>query len=488
MLSFLYVYSDHSILECYNLFSGVELSMRSFFVIYDPDVVEAKKAELENWIDLEAVDWVEDKGQKLISTRWVITEKEYPDGEVKPKARLVIRGFEENEDIQADAPTASKTALRIVLALAANYDWSISTVDVKAAFLQGRPINRDIYIKPPREVSIERKIWRLRKTAYGLVDAARNWFLSVKEELLKLSCKQSHLDKAVFRWYYQEKLEGVALLHVDDFFLTGSKLFNEHVVKELTRKFKIGKRKSGDFRYVGLKIKKEETGISVNQDLYAEELEEVRFDVKGRSNIDKLDQDETRLLRGIAGQIDWISSQTRPDVSFDSLELSVERNKASKGTLKRANKVARKIKMRESEIFFPEIGELEKLEVYSDAGFCNLSDGLSSTQGQVILLRGHKQCCVLDWSSVKIKRKVSSTLEAEALSLKGALDNAIYIGSLLSEFISGDFKENKLKVEAFTNNKPVEQSIRSTKQAHEKRLRVDLREVQRLWKKGRFKM
>ena len=35
MLSFLYVYSDHSILECYNLFSGVELSMRSFFVISD---------------------------------------------------------------------------------------------------------------------------------------------------------------------------------------------------------------------------------------------------------------------------------------------------------------------------------------------------------------------------------------------------------------------------------------------------------------------
>ena len=33
MLSFLYVYSDHSILECYNLFSGVELSMRSFFFI-----------------------------------------------------------------------------------------------------------------------------------------------------------------------------------------------------------------------------------------------------------------------------------------------------------------------------------------------------------------------------------------------------------------------------------------------------------------------
>ena len=109
----------------------------------------------------------------------------------------------------------------------------------------------------------------------------------------------------------------------------------------------------------------------------------MRFDVKGRSNTDNLDQDET--LRGIAGQISWISSQTRPNVTFDSLELSVERNKASSGTLKRANKVVRKIKMRESEIFFPEEGELEKLKVYSDAGFCNLPDGMSSTQGQVIL-------------------------------------------------------------------------------------------------------
>ena len=72
---------------------------------------------------MEAVDWVEDKGQKLISTRWVIAEKEYPDEEAKPKARLVIKGFEENEDIQHDAQTASKKALRIVLALASNNDW-----------------------------------------------------------------------------------------------------------------------------------------------------------------------------------------------------------------------------------------------------------------------------------------------------------------------------------------------------------------------------
>ena len=45
MLSFLYVYSDHSILECYNLFSGVELSMRSFFVIIIGDVKARDKGD-----------------------------------------------------------------------------------------------------------------------------------------------------------------------------------------------------------------------------------------------------------------------------------------------------------------------------------------------------------------------------------------------------------------------------------------------------------
>ena len=47
MLSFLYVYSDHSILECYNLFSGVELSMRSFFVISSHSL---NHIEVENWM------------------------------------------------------------------------------------------------------------------------------------------------------------------------------------------------------------------------------------------------------------------------------------------------------------------------------------------------------------------------------------------------------------------------------------------------------
>ena len=108
-----------------------------------------------------------------------------------------------------------------MLVIAANQDWPVQTIDIKATFLQRRPIERDVYIVPPVETNVSGKLWRLRKTAYGLIDAARNWYLSVKGTLIDLKCKQSHLDKAVFRWYNNNKLEGIILLHVDDILVTG---------------------------------------------------------------------------------------------------------------------------------------------------------------------------------------------------------------------------------------------------------------------------
>ena len=306
----------------------------------DPDVFQAKESELRNWFEMEAVDVIEDKGQKLITTRWVISQKELEGGISIAKARLVIRGFEEEEQHQADAPTAAKLTLRIVLTIAANEDWNIETIDIKAAFLQGRPIDRDVFVLPPEEAREEGFIWRLRKTAYGLIDAARSWFMSVKDELLKAECKQSQLDKAVFRWYHEDKLQGIVLLHVDDFFMTGTTNFRTAVSDRITTKFKIRTRKVRHFEYVGLHIKKNAHGIEVNQNQYVHELkdDDLKSSIKVTGDLSKY---ETRLLRSIIGQIHWVSSQTRPDLCFDILDLSVERNKATGATLKKQRKHSR---------------------------------------------------------------------------------------------------------------------------------------------------
>ena len=390
----------------------------------------------------------------------------------------MVRGFEESNEIQVDAPTASKAALRTVLAIGANKQWSLEHIDIKAAFLQGRKIERNVFVKPPDEAATGNKVWRLRKAAYGLVDAARNWYLSVKEFLTQLGCLQSNLDTAVFRWYENNNLLGAVVLHVDDFLFAGTDLFHQKVTEQVATKFDIGMRKTNAFKYVGLNVCKVNGEIVLQQDEYVNELQEL--DVELSRDDTALTKEEMRLLREITGQLLWISSQTRPDISFDTLEMSVSRNHASMKTLKRCIKVIKKTKEQSSKLVFRPIGEQIALHVYADAGFCNLPDNVSSTAGFMIMVVGEKGNCLLDWGLSKIKRKVSSTLEAEVLALKEALNNSIYLGSLMTEFLCNEFAQNKVSIIGFTDNRPTEQNIRSTKQVKEKRLRIDIGEIQRM--------
>ena len=165
----------------------------------EAEVIQAKQVELQNWKDMEVYEEVEDQGQKVISTRWVITEK-ICEGQKGAKARLVSRGFEDEDQVPSDSPTAVKSTLRTVLAATANEGWIIDTIDIKAAFLQSRTINRNVYILLPPEARQDGIIWQLKKKVYGLDNASRKRYFSVEDLLLQNDCKQSSLDKALFRW------------------------------------------------------------------------------------------------------------------------------------------------------------------------------------------------------------------------------------------------------------------------------------------------
>lgn len=44
----------------------------------------------------------------------------------------------------------------------------------KSAFLQGKQITRNSFIKPPKEAETD-QLWKLRKTVYGMSNASRTW-------------------------------------------------------------------------------------------------------------------------------------------------------------------------------------------------------------------------------------------------------------------------------------------------------------------------
>ena len=144
--------------------------------VEDPDVVDAMSEEIQKWKNFQAYELVEDKGQDAIDSRWVVTEKDSHDGmKVAIKARLCLTGFKE---------TAVKISTNILYAFAGNFGWRIESVDATSAFLQWEEIDREILVRPPIESGEEGHLWRMKKAAYGLIDASRRWFKRVMKFMI----------------------------------------------------------------------------------------------------------------------------------------------------------------------------------------------------------------------------------------------------------------------------------------------------------------
>ena len=90
----------------------------------------------------------------------------------------MARGYEELEPIQKDSSTASRDGFRTFLFIVSNHQWQVKTPDIKSAFLQGQPLERDVYIDPPKKAKVkEGSIWHLNTCLYGLNDAVRLFYL-----------------------------------------------------------------------------------------------------------------------------------------------------------------------------------------------------------------------------------------------------------------------------------------------------------------------
>ena len=138
----------------------------------DPEIIEAKEKELEKWSTYDAYEEVDADDHPILGSRWLVQEK---NGKVK--ARFVVKRCQEKLDPRSDSPTTSRDSFKLFLSLAANEDFHMKSLDVTSAFLQGRPLERDLYIKPPSEKSSIGKVWKLKIFCYGLYEASRQWFI-----------------------------------------------------------------------------------------------------------------------------------------------------------------------------------------------------------------------------------------------------------------------------------------------------------------------
>ena len=433
-----------------------------------PEVREAMKKELDNFAKFDVYDLVPDRGQHFITSGWVVVEKE-KEGNWITKARLVIHGNQERDTVRSDSPTVKKQNLRIQLALAVQNNWTMCSADVQAAFLQAVSLDREIFVKPVVEADNPGLLWKLKKPMYGLEDSGRLWYITITDFLRSVDCQMLVTDLACLYWHKDGILHGIITIHVDDIQYCGSPDFEEALIKPMLDKFKFGMIQRGEFKCLGWDLQQYETHLTVDQIAYAEDkIKPVEIELANRPNEEKLNSEEITLMRGITGKLRWMD-QTRADLCYDLLELSMIAGKAAVKDAKMSTKAVNHVKNTPLKIKFNKLdGDEWYVSVYPDAAKNTLPDGESSAMGFIIFLsNGHvtgevRKVCPLYWKSAKILRIVGSSFEGEAIALEEGLNVAFTIMKDLAA-ITG-IPEDLIKVEALCDCDDVVKAVNATTQ------------------------
>ncbi|GKF63962.1 retrotransposon protein, putative, ty1-copia subclass, partial [Tanacetum coccineum] len=118
---------------------------------------------------------------KTVRSRWLFKKKTDMDGIVHVyKARLVAKSYTQLYVVNYEetfSPVADIRAIRILISIAAYYDYEIWQMDVKTTFLNDY-LDEDIYMVQPKgfvDPSHPRKVCKLQRSIYGLKQASRSW-------------------------------------------------------------------------------------------------------------------------------------------------------------------------------------------------------------------------------------------------------------------------------------------------------------------------
>ncbi|GKC54876.1 retrovirus-related pol polyprotein from transposon TNT 1-94 [Tanacetum coccineum] len=167
--------------------------------------IEAMQGELNKFEHLKVWELVPRPDRVMVITlKWIYKVKlDELGGILKNKARLVARGYRQDEGINFEesfAPVARLEAVRIFLAFAAHMNMIVYQMDVKTAFLNGI-LREEVYVSQPDgfvDPDNPNHVYRLKKALYGLKQAPRAWYDLLSSFLLSQGFSKGTVDPTLF--------------------------------------------------------------------------------------------------------------------------------------------------------------------------------------------------------------------------------------------------------------------------------------------------
>lgn len=395
------------------------------------------------WVLVEKTD-----NMKLVGNRWVYNIKRDQDNNTIYKARLVAQGFLQRRGETYDevfSPVVNFSVIRFFFSIFVSYlNWEHYQLDVKAAYLYA-DLDAEIYMLQPqgfKEKSKPEHVCKLQKALYGLHQSGRQWFFEIHNRLKELGFVNLKWVNCV----YVLKNEVVLLLYVDDIVLLArTKIILNQVIAIIKSNFDV--KELGPTRKL-LGVIFEDKKLRIHQsdyinkvyNLYSEKFKIpiVSLPVSKGTVISKTQcpstEEEQALMksipyRNLIGNLSFIASRTRPDVSYVVNQLSRMQANPSPIHWDILLKTLGYLKATSEDCL--DLSKVDDLKItcYSDASYADNLEDRTSTSGYIVYLGSSP----ISWKTAKQNFVSLSTMESEFVALTEASKELSWFTRMLDE-------------------------------------------------------
>lgn len=382
--------------------------------------------------------------RKSVGSKWVYKRKTDDKGNViRYKARLVAQGFTQKYGVDYDevfAPVARSTTMRLMLSIAGMKNYFANTYDIKTAFLNG-DLHEEIYLRQPIGFRNGDKVYRLRKSLYGLKQAARVWNQTLHNVLVENGCKQSNIDKCLYTFKKNNKIMFLSL-HVDDILTVSNCMSHEeNFMRKIEDRFEM-KSLGAVKHYLGIDVEKDIDGnFLISQESYIDKIIEEAglqdakiskfpLDTGYYKNKDNELLSSNEKYRKLIGMLLYLTTNSRPDIAASVAILSQKISSPTKTDLNELKRVIRYLKgTKELRLGLSDKHCDGALSAYSDANWAEDQTDRKSNTGFFCTINGG----ALGWCSRKQDLVTLSSTEAEYVALSETCKEMLWIKRLIRE-------------------------------------------------------
>ena len=460
--------------------SGKELDPRYFNFDEQEKFRQADSAEWLSWIKNGVVEVVpKHLASKIpkekvfrIPLRWVrVSKNKEMDAAAQflAKSRLVVPGHADPHlgEYRTDAPTVNPVSVRLLKTLAATKNWVLKVFDVSTAFLSGNKTDREVYVRAPvdglpqtaQSASIPPlSLLRVLKSAYGLAEAPRLWYLRAAQLLQECGLQELTFSRSTFVASDDDGPYAICTLHVDDGMLGGSEKCKkfQRLLKMIDQRFNIKEWKTvgrEPIDFLGCKVFREGRHVVDCMKGYTQKIEPMKT---VREERDLNDQERTAFRRLIM-QLRWPAQHVLPEKLYAVSELAQAVTKSTMSHARAANSLLATFKKFADDgmmrMVYRPLPDEPCVVSFFDASL-GKSTGVKAQQGQAHFLSVLKVkeepvvSSMVEFRSSRITRVVKSSLAAEGNALSTAADEQLFLRLLTGalwygpEVVKADWKES----------------------------------------------